>query len=418
MGNILGEKLIAHRQTKTFTVHTSTALQLKANTSPKPSTPCYYCDIFNLSLPMTGLMIMFPVLFQPQITANSVIKGLLWPLCQPSSGSLTVSWPGDSLLKAPACVNLWVQRAYGNLEGSEAASQDFQAAVVTVKSDFPCLITIFNTHFSCVAFLSELYNCHSPIASPNFRTIFNLHWTLKPSPIVLTWSSSMALLRLKGSFITLLSCACSLFNSLFGGRTCHFVFHYSTEDWNHNTDSRVKARKSKNGETSNEQKGNIELLLSDIYTIACYKKGDFCKCFQCFHLLSFLAYTFEDSWGKSCVRTRDYQSEDTIFLRPSPASKGYNWVSGWDWWACAAALSRWIMVCGRDTGKTALVHKVSWGWACLSSQSTFLHHSLDCYSTDPHSLKSRFKGNVQSFGSELFMLLCDSPTQKQILLKM
>lgn len=36
-------------------------------------------------------MIMFPVLFQPQITANSVITGLL---CQPSSGPLTVCWPG------------------------------------------------------------------------------------------------------------------------------------------------------------------------------------------------------------------------------------------------------------------------------------------------------------------------------------
>lgn len=84
------KKLISQRQTKAFTVHTSTELQLKADTSPKPSTPCYYCDISNLSLPMTGLMIMFPVLFQPQITANSVIRGLLWPLCQPSSGPLTV----------------------------------------------------------------------------------------------------------------------------------------------------------------------------------------------------------------------------------------------------------------------------------------------------------------------------------------
>lgn len=103
---------------------------------------------------MTGLMIMFPVLFQPQITANSIIKGLLWPLCQPSSGPLTVSWPEASLLKAPACVNLWVQRAYGNLEGTAAASPDFQVAAV--KSVFPRLITIFNVHFFCIAFLLEL----------------------------------------------------------------------------------------------------------------------------------------------------------------------------------------------------------------------------------------------------------------------
>lgn len=87
MGDIFLKKLISHSQTKTFTVHTSTALQLKTDTSPKPSTPCYYCDISNLSWPMTGLMIMFPVLFQPQITANSVIRGLL---CQPSSGPLTI----------------------------------------------------------------------------------------------------------------------------------------------------------------------------------------------------------------------------------------------------------------------------------------------------------------------------------------
>lgn len=89
----LGEKIKSHRQTKTFSVHTSTALQLKTDTSPKPSnpSPCYYCDISNLSWPMTGLMIMFPVLFQPQITANSVIRGLL---CQPSSGPLTICWPG------------------------------------------------------------------------------------------------------------------------------------------------------------------------------------------------------------------------------------------------------------------------------------------------------------------------------------
>lgn len=91
MGDCLSKKLISHRQTKAFTVHTCTVLQLKADTSPKPSTPCYYDDISNLSLPMTGLMIMFPVLFQPQITANSVIRGLL---CQPSSGPLTVCWPG------------------------------------------------------------------------------------------------------------------------------------------------------------------------------------------------------------------------------------------------------------------------------------------------------------------------------------
>lgn len=90
MGDFLCKMLISHRQTKAFTVHTPTALQLKADTSPKPSTPCYYCHISNLSLPMTGLVIMFPVLFQPQITANSVIRGLLWPLCQPSSGPLAV----------------------------------------------------------------------------------------------------------------------------------------------------------------------------------------------------------------------------------------------------------------------------------------------------------------------------------------
>lgn len=81
-------------------MNTFTALQLKADSSPKPSTP-YYCDISNLSQPMTGLMIMFPVLFQPQITANSVITGLL---CQPSSGPLTGCWPSSRLLTTPVCL--------------------------------------------------------------------------------------------------------------------------------------------------------------------------------------------------------------------------------------------------------------------------------------------------------------------------
>lgn len=83
--------------------------KLIAHLSPPPP---HYCDISNLSQPMTGLMIMFPVLFQPQITANSVITGLL---CQPSSGPLTGCWPSSRLLTTPVCLG----RGPGALENQE-----------------------------------------------------------------------------------------------------------------------------------------------------------------------------------------------------------------------------------------------------------------------------------------------------------
>lgn len=137
MSDFVCRELISHRQTKAFTVHTSTALQLKTDTSPKPFTPRYYCDISNLSLPMTGLMIMFPVLFQPQITANSVIRGLMWPLCKPSSGPLTVYWPGAVLAPLRYAWAFRLGSDIKTLVSVMAANQVFQDNdMVTVKPLF------------------------------------------------------------------------------------------------------------------------------------------------------------------------------------------------------------------------------------------------------------------------------------------
>lgn len=283
MRNILGKKLIAHRQTKTFTVHTSTVVQLKANTLPKPSTPCYYCDIFNLSLPMTGLMIMFPVLFQPQITANSVIKGLLWPLCQPSSGPLTVSWPEASLLKAPACVNLWVQRAYGNLEGTAAASPDFQVAVVVaVKSVISRLIAIFNVHFFCIAFLLEL----------SLTDLLIMNWTGHLNQVPLFWLDPLPRLYLGWKDLSSHFCPvpafCLTTCLVVALATLCCIIDYALET------QHIQWAKSSPKQTEKPTMGRKDMGRSFkvLYTIRCYKKGDFCKRLQCFHLIFFLAYTF------------------------------------------------------------------------------------------------------------------------------
>lgn len=199
MGKILCKNLISHRRTKAFTVHTSTSLQLKANTSPKPSIPCYYGDIFNLSLPMTGLVIMFPVLFQLQITANSVIRGLLWPLCQPSSGPLTVCWPGASLLEALICRDLWAQTAFKNYSG-------LQLSIRVSKSLMRWVISSLLWFFTSSAYLFVTTDILSKQVIMAVLTCFSGHLTLEPSPIVLTWSSSTFLLGLKGSVLTLTAC--------------------------------------------------------------------------------------------------------------------------------------------------------------------------------------------------------------------
>lgn len=138
-------------------MQTSTALQLKADTSPKPSTPCYYCDISNLSLPMTGLMIMFPVFFQPQITANSVIRGLL---CQPSSGPLTVCRPGAVFSQ---CLDLWALLRHQQLTEVYRALPLPVKALVT-EAMVPCRIGLDSGLLSHTFFC---YNCHSVRSSQN-----------------------------------------------------------------------------------------------------------------------------------------------------------------------------------------------------------------------------------------------------------
>lgn len=161
--------LISHRQTKAFTVHTSTAL-LKVDTSPKPSAPCYYCDISNLSLPMTGLMIMFPVLFQPQITANSVIRGLL---CQPSSGPLTVCWPEAVFLQLWYAWTFWLSSGTNGLRKSmeHYICQSWLSSnwCGRCESTVPRLITSFK-----YLFLSQL-SLIEVLSKQVIMTIFNLH---------------------------------------------------------------------------------------------------------------------------------------------------------------------------------------------------------------------------------------------------
>lgn len=178
---------------------TFTVLQLKADTLPQPSTPCYYCDISNLSWPMTGLMIVFPVLFQPQITANSVIRGLL---CQPSSGPLTVCWPGAVF---PELRSLEFGSTTNSLQNSlEDCHCHWRPSVVTLKPWFlilslSCFIASF-TNFcqDCLSLRSTQNRWLSP-----FSTSTAGHLTLEPGLIVLTWSSSTALLKSKGSVFTL-----------------------------------------------------------------------------------------------------------------------------------------------------------------------------------------------------------------------
>lgn len=178
MGDFLCKKLISHRQTKTFTVHTSTALQLKADTSPKPSTPCYYCDISNLSLPMTGLMIMFPVLFQPQITANSVIRGLLWPLCQPSSGPSTVCWPGAVFTQLRYAWTFGLSSGTNSLrkpkEHYSCQSRLSSSWRGHCEATVPHLITVLTLRLFHIPFLLEL-SLTEVLSKQVIMSVFNLH---------------------------------------------------------------------------------------------------------------------------------------------------------------------------------------------------------------------------------------------------
>lgn len=254
-------------------------------------------------------MIMFPVLFQPQITPNSVIRDLLWLLCQPNSGPLTVCWPGASLLEASGMRDLEILRAYRNLETTTAANQGFQAAVVVIMKSLFLILSLF-------FFLWEL-SLTDVSSKERMITIYGtvqIIWQLELSPIVLPLSSPLELKSvffLKSRFIcTALRLTACLIVKL---ATC--VIRESTKN--------IKERKTECSENQTKKVGVSRkemfiFLLSDIWPGI---MGECCKSLKRFDLLSFLTYTLKDSWCKSWVHSWYYESDDTIFLR-HPLSLG------------------------------------------------------------------------------------------------
>lgn len=105
-------------------------------------------------------MIMFPVVFQPQITTNSVIRGLLWPLCQPSSGPLTVCWPRAvfSQLRYACTFGLSSGTVYKikSREYSSCQSRLPSGWRCHCEATVPYLITVLTRHYFRIPFLLEL----------------------------------------------------------------------------------------------------------------------------------------------------------------------------------------------------------------------------------------------------------------------
>lgn len=230
MGDIFLKKLISHSQTKTFTVHTSTALQLKTDTSPKPSTPCYYCDISNLSWPMTGLMIMFPVLFQPQITANSVIRGLL---CQPSSGPLTICWPGAVFSQLRYAWTLGLSSKTNSLQKSledcNCQSRPSSSWCSHCEAMVPRLIAVLTLRFFHIPFFLVVrtvthWGTLKTGDYGHFQPPLQVIWHLNQVPLF--WLDPLPQLYLGWKDLSSHWLLCSMpapLDNLLGGRTCHFT---------------------------------------------------------------------------------------------------------------------------------------------------------------------------------------------------
>lgn len=149
---------------------------------------------------MTGLMIMLPVLFQLQITPNSVITGLC---CQPSSGPLTVCWPGAVFSPLQSA---WTWRGVGGTQKPRDLKKKKKTATASdglliahAEPMCPQLIVTFLFKPSVTEVLSR-----QVIITISTSTTGQM--TLEPGPIVLTWSSFIALLRLTRSFFTSTSC--------------------------------------------------------------------------------------------------------------------------------------------------------------------------------------------------------------------
>lgn len=217
-------------------------LQLKADTSPKPSTPCYYCDISNLSLPMTGLMIMFPVLFQPQITANSVIRELLWPLCQPSSGPLTVCWPGAVFSQLRYACTFGAQLRHRQRmkiwRVLQLPIEAFKSLIWSLWSHCSSAYDSLTLCFFRIPFFVRSVTHWDPLKTgdyDHFQPPPQVIWHLNLVPLFWLDPLPQLYFGLKGSFLTLTALlnACSLFDNQLGGRMYPFASHHLSMDWKH-----------------------------------------------------------------------------------------------------------------------------------------------------------------------------------------
>ena len=172
----------------------------------------------------------------------------------------------------------------------------------------------------------------------------------------------------------------------------------------------TKSTESRTGKLVMRGEEMVNSFLCDIWD---GKMGGCCKSWKCFDLLSFFTgvYIIQGSWGKSWARTWDYQPDDTIFLRPSPVSRVT--TGSVDESGGPVQLLRpdesWLV--GGMVERLHSSTRAPSGRACLSSQPTFLQHSTDSYSSDPHGeLKHQVQGDLSKLWKcSLFMLLCTPP---------
>lgn len=173
---------------------------------------------------MTGLMIMFPVLFQPQITANSVIRGLL---CQPCSGPLTGYWPGAIFSHLQYAWTLGLSSATNSLPKTRGSQRPSSSWRGHCEAMFLFLITVLALHFFCIPFFVKTVTHWGTLKTGDydrFQHPLQVIWHLNQVPLF--WLDPLPQLYLGWKYLSshwLLCSLPSLFNSLLGGRTCHFI---------------------------------------------------------------------------------------------------------------------------------------------------------------------------------------------------
>ena len=124
-------------------------------------------------------MIMFPVLFQPQITANSVIRSLL---CQPSSGPLTVFRPGAVFSQ---CLDLWALLRHQQLTEVYRSLQLPIKALVT-EATVLCLINFLTLDFCHIPFFVITVTQWGPLKTGDydrFQAPLQVIWHLNQVPL-------------------------------------------------------------------------------------------------------------------------------------------------------------------------------------------------------------------------------------------